>query len=104
MTWFRTKMENSLSIGYAFLIIYTLIKNYVFWRRTQNLNTRRDYSLQMKNIWRKFTRVFIVKIFANKHIIFTFAESENGYRANNVRVPYYAKKKKEVGVPCGLDA
>ncbi len=57
-----------------------------------------------KNIWSKFARYELVKIFANKHFIFTFAESENGYKVNNVRVPYYAKKKKGVGVPCGLDA
>ena len=57
-----------------------------------------------KNIWSKFARFELVKIFVNKRFIFTFVESENGYRANNVRVPYYAKKKKGVGVPCGLDA
>ena len=57
-----------------------------------------------KNIWSKFARYELVKIFANNHVIFTFAESENEYRVNNVRVPYYAKKKKGVGVPCGLDA
>ncbi len=55
-------------------------------------------------MWSKFARYELVKIFANKHFIFTFAESENGYRTNNVRVPYYAKEKRGVGVPCGLDA
>ena len=67
-------------------------------------NENRQSEKISKNIWRKFARVLSVKIFANKHIIFTFAESENGYKANNVRVPYYAKKKEGVGVPCGLDA
>lgn len=68
----------------------------------RNENRQREKSC--KNIWSKFARFELVKIFAKIRFIFTFAESENEYRANNVRVPYYAKKKEGVGVPCGLDA
>lgn len=50
-----------------------------------------------KNIWSKFARYELVKIFANKHFIFTFAESENGNKGSNVRVPYYAKEKEGGG-------
>ncbi len=69
-------------------------------KRSENRQSEKIF----KNIWSKFARYELVNIFVNKHFIFTFAESENGYRANNVRVPYYAKKNKGVGVPCGLDA
>ena len=63
-------------------------------------NENRQSEKISKNIWRKFARVLSVKIFANKHIIFTFTESENGIIENNVREPIYAKEKEGVGVPC----
>lgn len=77
-----------------------ILTHFDLWKCSEN----RQSEKRLKNIWRKFEALLCVLIFHISKIIFTFVESENGYRANNVRVPYYAKKKKGVGVPCGLDA
>jgi len=73
-----------------------------FARLEHSKNRQSEKSL--KNIWRKFEALLFVLIFHISKFIFTFAESENGNKGNNVRVPYYAKEKRGVGVPCGLDA
>lgn len=66
MTRFRTKMENSWSIGYAFLIIYTLIKKLCFLEK----NTKLEYKERLLLANEKYLEEikFIQEFSLQKHL------------------------------------
>lgn len=67
-----------------------ILTHFDLWKCSENRQSEKS----LKNIWRKFEALLFVLIFHTFKFIFTFAESENGNKANNVRVPYYAKEKR----------